>query len=72
MNETQSRTQEYRMKHSQGHKYILSFDDNEQLMLALHETCEVKQRARPYLHVQLVNVTQPDKRSQNKMLKKFQ
>ena len=29
------------MKHSQGHKYILSFDDNEQLKLALHERCEV-------------------------------
>ena len=49
------------MKHSQGHKYILSFDDNEQLMLALHETCEVKQRARPYLHGHLVSETQPNK-----------
>ena len=39
------------MKHYQGHKYILSLDDNEQLMLALHETCEVKQTARPYLRL---------------------
>ena len=31
------------MKNSQGHKYILSFDDNEQLILESHETCEVKQ-----------------------------
>ena len=28
---------------------IFSFHDNEQLMLALHETCEVKQIAPPYL-----------------------
>ena len=49
------------MKHSQGHKYILSFDDNEQLMLALHEMCEVKQRARPYLHGHLVSETQTNK-----------
>ena len=37
--------------------YILSFDVNEQLMLALYETCAVKQRARLYLRGRLVNVT---------------
>ena len=36
MNETQSRTQ-----------LNSSFNDNEQLTLALHETCDVKQRAGP-------------------------
>ena len=48
------------MKHSrQGHKYILSFVDNEQLMLVLHELCEVKRRARPYLHGRLVSEIRP-------------
>ena len=41
--------------------YILSFDVNKQLMLALHETCEVKQRACPYLHGRLVSKTRPNK-----------
>ena len=49
------------MKHSQGHKYILSFDDNEQLMLVLHELCEVKQRSRPYLRGRRVSEIRPDK-----------
>ena len=44
----------------------LSFEDNEQLMLAFHETCEVKQRARPYLHGRLESETRPDKWSYNK------
>ena len=29
-------------------------------MLALHETCEVKQRAGPYLRGRLVSETRPD------------
>ena len=49
------------MKHSQGHKYIVSFDYNEKLMLALHETCEVKQKACRYLRGRLVSETRPDK-----------
>ena len=40
--------------------FILSSDDNEQLILALHETCEVKQRARLYLNGCLVSETRPD------------
>ena len=42
-------------------KYILSLDDNEQLMLALQKTCEVKQRAHPYLLGRIVSENQPDK-----------
>ena len=45
--------------------YILTFNVNEQLMLALHETCEVKQTARLCLHGRLVSVTQPGQWSQN-------
>ena len=50
-------------------KYILSFDDNEQLILVLHEKCEVKQRARLYLLGRLVSETQSDKWSYNIKLK---
>ena len=50
INETQSRTQG-----------IFSFNDNDQLMLALHETSEVKQRACPYLRGRLVSENQPEK-----------
>ena len=52
-------------------RYILSFDGNDQLMLALHETCEVKQRARPYLRERLVSETQPDKWLYNKVFITF-
>ena len=49
------------MKHCQVRKYFLSLNENEQLMLALHKMCEVKQRALPYLRERLVSETRPDK-----------
>ena len=49
-------------------RYILSFNDNEQLMLVIQNTHEVKQRACPHLQRRLVYVTWPDKWSHNMML----
>ena len=41
--------------------YILSFDDNEQLMIMVQKMHKVKERARPHLQRHLLNVTWPDK-----------
>ena len=46
-------------------KYILSFNVNEQLMIMVHTTHKVKERARLYLQRCFVNVTRPDKWSHN-------
>ena len=55
-------------------RYILSFNDNEQLMLVIQNMHEVKQRARLHLQQRLVNVTCPDIWSHNRFTcpKKFQ
>ena len=52
-------------------RYILSINDNHQLMLALHKMFEVKQRARPYLGGRLESVTWPDKWSHNRIVTLF-
>ena len=48
-----------------GHKYILSFDVNERLMIMVQKKYKVKERARLYWQRRLVNVTRPDKWSHN-------
>ena len=51
-----------------GHRYILPFNDNEQLLILEQKAHKVKERARPYLQRCLVNVTRPDKWSHNSQL----
>ena len=42
-------------------RYIISFDDNEQLNLGIQNTHKVKQRECPHLQRSLVNATRPDR-----------
>ena len=40
--------------------FAFSFNDNDNVICMLHEMCEVKQRAPPYLHARFLSVTRPD------------